>query len=261
MGPAFSFDADPSPLVAVAVHSGHELRPEVADLIVLDDATRRREEDPGTDRLTSIASTRVTVDRSRFEVDLNRPRDRAVYARPEDAWGLQVWRGSLPADLVAASLEIYDAFYAALAAHLDVVAAGGRFVVLDLHSYNHRRGGHRRRARTGGRQPRGERRYRLGRSSSVGGAHRSLHHATSRSKRSTGTDSMSVRTSGSVAATSRRGSTSRYPDRGCALAIELKKTFMDEWTGEIDDAHLEALRCALAATTPGLLDVLGPVRR
>ena len=34
----------------------------------------------------------------------------------------------------------------------------------------------------------------------------------------------------------------RYCDRGCALAIEFKKTFMDEWTGALDEAHLEGLR-------------------
>lgn len=35
-----------SPLVACAVHAGHELRPEVAALMALDEVTRLREEDP-----------------------------------------------------------------------------------------------------------------------------------------------------------------------------------------------------------------------
>ena len=47
-----------------------------------------------------------------------------------------------------------------------------------------------------------------------------------------------------------------FPHTGCALAIEFKKVFMDEWTGEVDDAELEALGDALAATIPGLLDEL-----
>ena len=33
-----------------------------------------------------------------------------------------------------------------------------------------------------------------------------------------------------------------YAGRGCALAIEFKKTFMDEWTGEPDPAELAAMR-------------------
>ena len=30
--------------------------------------------------------------------------------------------------------------------------------------------------------------------------------------------------------------------RGCAIALELKKFFMDEWTGEPDPAELDAMR-------------------
>ena len=260
MGLAFSFDVDSSPLVAVAVHAGHELRPEIADVMALDDATRRREEDPGTDRLTSIAPTRVTVNRSRFEVDLNRPRDHAVYARPEDAWGLQVWRGSLPADLAEGSFAIHDAFYAALAEHLDAVAEGGRFVVLDLHSYNHRRAGV-------GAPPEPEAdnpEVNVGTGSIDRARWASLvdRFITDLAQQAVDGHRLDVRENvrfrgGHLAS----WVNDRYPDRGCALAIELKKTYMDEWTGEIDDAHMEALRCALAATTAGLVDAIGTVRR
>jgi hypothetical protein len=48
----------------------------------------------------------------------------------------------------------------------------------------------------------------------------------------------------------------RFPEHGCALAIELKKTFMDEWTGAIDDEHVAELTVALAATVPGVRDAL-----
>ena len=45
----------------------------------------------------------------------------------------------------------------------------------------------------------------------------------------------------------------RYPGRGCAIALEFKKFFMDEWTGEPDRAELKAMRdfisrCAEVAT-------------
>jgi hypothetical protein len=33
-----------------------------------------------------------------------------------------------------------------------------------------------------------------------------------------------------------------YPGRGCAIAIEFKKFFMDEWTGEPDPRELDAMR-------------------
>ena len=34
----------------------------------------------------------------------------------------------------------------------------------------------------------------------------------------------------------------RYPGQGCAIALEFKKFFMDEWSGEPDPAELDAMR-------------------
>jgi hypothetical protein len=47
-----------------------------------------------------------------------------------------------------------------------------------------------------------------------------------------------------------------YPSTGCALAVELKKTFMDEWTGQPDQRHLDELTKAFAAAVPLLLGEL-----
>jgi hypothetical protein len=51
----------------------------------------------------------------------------------------------------------------------------------------------------------------------------------------------------------------RYHGRGCALAIEFKKTFMDEWTGAVDERRLGALRDALASAVPGLRSAVARV--
>jgi N-formylglutamate deformylase len=48
----------------------------------------------------------------------------------------------------------------------------------------------------------------------------------------------------------------RYDGTGCALALELKKEFMDEWTGVPDLDHLAQLTDALAATVPVVLGAL-----
>jgi hypothetical protein len=50
----------------------------------------------------------------------------------------------------------------------------------------------------------------------------------------------------------------RFPDSGCALAIEFKKTFMDEWTGEPDSERIGWLARALAATVPRVTSELCP---
>lgn len=82
-----------SPVIGTAIHSGSGLRRECGDLMALADAERLREEDPFTDRLIEDFPNRIVVDRSRFEVDLNRARAAAVYVRPEQAWGFRSGRG------------------------------------------------------------------------------------------------------------------------------------------------------------------------
>lgn len=84
------------PVVATAIHDGHALRPSLRARTALADHVRLREEDPLTGLLTEVGDIRIQVRSSRFEVDHNRPRDGAVYARPDDCWGLQAWREPLP---------------------------------------------------------------------------------------------------------------------------------------------------------------------
>jgi len=43
-----------------------------------------------------------------------------------------------------------------------------------------------------------------------------------------------------------------YPESGCALAIEFKKFFMDEWTGVVDEAALSALVSSWSRVATGL---------
>ena len=74
-----------TPLVAAAIHAGHEIRHEVAENLALSESDRMREEDSFTGSLTTVAQNRLIVFRSRFEIDVNRTREKAVYLRPEDA--------------------------------------------------------------------------------------------------------------------------------------------------------------------------------
>ena len=92
----WSFEAGDGPLVATAIHDGSELRSEIASKMLLSKEKRVREEDPLTGAWTEVAPNRIIGTRSRFEVDLNRSREKAVYRTPEDSWGLRVWREELP---------------------------------------------------------------------------------------------------------------------------------------------------------------------
>ena len=138
----YSLKKGAGPLIAVANHHGHALRPEVAQIMELDADTRLREEDPFTGEWADLSPTCLVAQHSRFEIDLNRPRDNAIYLTADDARGLQVWTQPTPASLIEASLAEYDAYYEAL----DILCREKQkdcrtFVVLDLHSYNHRRNG------------------------------------------------------------------------------------------------------------------------
>ncbi|MEO7240582.1 MAG: N-formylglutamate amidohydrolase, partial [Sphingomicrobium sp.] len=68
----------PGAVVATAIHDGHDVRPEVAAAMALDDAGRLREEDPFTGQAVEGVPAHVIVHRSRFEFDLNRGPDSAV---------------------------------------------------------------------------------------------------------------------------------------------------------------------------------------
>ena len=242
------------PIMATAIHAGHGLRPEVSARLSLAPAIRLREEDPYTDCLTDVVPLQVVVDRSRFEVDLNRPRDQAVYLRPEQAWGLEIWSERLTEAGVERSLAIHDRFYREIAKRLDRLADMGRFVVLDLHSYNHRRAGPQ--AAPGS----------IEENPDVNLGTGSLDHPT--------WDPLVERFTSDMTAYLPEGATfnenvrfqggyfsqwvnERYPGVGCALALEFKKTFMDEWTGKLDEPRLHRLRQALAAAVPGLIASVG----
>lgn len=245
------------PVVATAIHAGHSLRPEVAARLALDETVRLREEDPYTDRLTDAVPLALVVDRSRFEVDLNRPRDQAVYLSPDQAWGLKVWKGTLAQETVAASLDIYDLFYQELAQRLDQLSDHGPFVVLDIHSYNHRRQGP-----TGpADEPSASPDINIGTESLDRGRWaRVIDRFTDdlRASLPEATIAENVRFKGGYLAKWIHG---RYPRSGCALALEFKKTFMDEWTGELDVAALGTLQDALANTVPGILSALETMGR
>src|SRR5258707_8509697 len=93
-GNPWTIEEGGGPIVACAIHAGNEVRTEALRHMAIRRRQRLVEEDPFTDQLTDVADTSIVVQRSRFEVDMNRARDRAVYRTPGDAWNLTVWRGA-----------------------------------------------------------------------------------------------------------------------------------------------------------------------
>jgi N-formylglutamate amidohydrolase len=249
-----SFDVSTTDLlIAVAVHDGHDLRSGPTKLITVDETTRLREEDPHTGSIARRFTSSVVVHRSRFEVDLNRERDQAIYQDPEDAWGLELWREPPQAGEIAESLGLYDRFYTDLGNALDrLVDAHGGFVVYDIHSYNYRRAGRDHHPDPVEESPI----VNLG-TGSLPARWKAVAAAFVESAREATFDGASLDVRENVRFEGRQVAAwihEHYGETGCALAIELKKVFMDEWSGEVYTDRLEQLGTALLHTAD-------PVRR
>ena len=233
----------PGPVIATAIHDGHELRPSVAAAMHLPDADRLREEDPFTGQAVVGVPTHVVVHRSRFEFDLNRAAETAVYRTPEQSWGLRVWRGDPDDALVADSLAIHTAYYRMLGALLDGIAEEhGRFVLIDVHSYNHRRNGP-----DGDAMPQEDAPdINIGTFSMPRAEWAFLLDPLMEAMRGFDFNGRTLDVRENVAFQGKGEQTrfvhERYPGVGCAIALEFKKFFMDEWTGEPDPAELDAMR-------------------
>lgn len=248
-------------VVFTAVHAGHELRPEVRDLMVLDEPARLREEDPHTDRIGARLDSGMVMRRSRFETDLNRPRESSVYSSPEDSWGLRVWRDErLPEEVAARSRQVHDAWYGELERRIARLAARGPFVVFDLHSYNHRRDG----ADADPAPQRDNPDVNVG----TGTLDRepwipvvdAFMEALSAPVIPAMGRRLDVRENVRFWGQNEgRWVHRNFPDTACVLALEFKKTFMDEWTGEVDEDHLDQLAEALAGTVPAVTEALRQV--
>lgn len=249
-------------VVFTTVHSGHDLRPEVAERMILPEDDRFREEDPFTDAIARGVGSGMVMHRSRFEVDLNRPRATAVYMEPGQCWGLDVWRGGrLDEDVAERSRQVHDAWYAELGRRLDVLAARGPYAVFDVHSFNHRRDG-----ADAGPAPQEQ-------NPDVNVGTGSLDREPWIPVVDAFMDSMArplvsgigrrldvrenVRFWGQNEA---RWAHRRHPDVACVLALEFKKEFMDEWTGRPDPAVVAELSAALADAADAVAQALADVK-
>jgi N-formylglutamate amidohydrolase len=256
-GPFWVCDRGEGPLVATAIHQGHELRPEIRTLIALDDADRFREEDPLTGVWTHVAGTKIRVLRSRFEVDLNRPREKAMPIEPTDAWGLAIWTRTPSADVIARSKALHDEFYRFLEGLMnDLVRRHGRVLVLDIHSYNYRRGG----PGVPEGDPAGNPEVNVGTGTLDRARWAALIDRFVDALASFDFEGRHLDVRENVKF---QGGYfphwlhERFPASVCALSLEFKKLFMDEWTCQADIAHLEAIRVALQSAVRETLAELG----
>ncbi len=241
-------------MITAAIHSGHELAPGFERLAAIGADDRMREEDPFTEALGDIGVTSIVAPYSRFGIDLNRPREGTVYCSPDDAWGLACWKTAPSEDLIRATERLYDRFYDDVFELLgETTATLGGFVVLDIHSYNHRRGGPDAPPEDAIVNPE----VNLGTATLDRLRWAPVCDAFLSVMREHGFDVReNVKFGGGAFASAINA---RHSLHGCVLSVEFKKTFMDEWTGVPDIVQVEASASALRDCIPALEKALDAV--
>lgn len=235
----FEIDNQSTPIIATAIHDGHFIREELRSFMLLNEQERAREEDPYTGfMIDDLPVTKIKVSSSRFQLDLNRFIEKAIYEKPEDAWGLNVWK-SLPEGEKKKLHGDYDAFYDAVKQVLDeTINKHGYALILDVHTYNHRR----------------DDAFNEADSEANPEINMGTFYNTEKWKALCSdytqflTDQNfdareNVKFKGGAFA---QWMINNYGDKICVLSVEFKKTFMDEWTGIADVSHLIRLQKLLS---------------
>lgn len=246
------------PIIATALHDGRTVRDEVLAHMSISEADRSREEDPFTSLWTTVSPTRLIVHHSRFEVDQNRPRDNAIYLTPAQSWGLRVWKKPLPPEIVARTLSYYDAFYLELKELIErKLRKYPRIFVFDMHTYNHHRLGPNQPFDPPEKNPEVDLiNETSGYNYEVFGALWNRLHRDIRAFDYFGRQ-LDVRSNVrfQVAYLS-TWIQSQFPGQAASIQFEIKKFFMDEWTGIPDHAQLEKIRDLYASLIPGVVEEL-----
>lgn len=120
-----------------AVHDGHQFRKELWENCIHTEYERWFEEDPATKHMVQTHPIVIAGMDSRFEYDLNRAPESAIY---EDAWGKKLWQKPLPKEMKEKSLSKHYSFYKVVRALVSKIEEKfGVCIVYDMHSYNWKR--------------------------------------------------------------------------------------------------------------------------
>ena len=123
--------------VCGAVHDGHQFRKELWSKCLHSEYDRWYEEDPETKNMIKSHPIVIAGCDSRFEYDLNRFPEEAVF---ETAWGKQLWKEPLKSEMKLKSLKKHENFYKVVQALINKLETKFKVcIVYDMHSYNWQR--------------------------------------------------------------------------------------------------------------------------
>ncbi len=239
----------------MAIHNGHMVMREAQSYLSIDEFRRLHEEDPYTELLADIASNTIVNFSSRFEVDINRPRERSIYKEPDWAWGLKVWQEKVPDNVYKKIYGNYDEFYRWFkTVTYRLMERHGYFIIYDIHTYNHRRQGPQKPEADAHENPEvnvGTGKWNSGKWKNVTDQFCATLSGYNYLGRSLDVK-INVKFKGGFLS---NWIYNNYGNNAFVLAIEFKKFFMDEWNGAVDIMQIKELKRALAATVPEVLKI------
>jgi hypothetical protein len=244
----------PTPIVAAAIHNGHKLSGHLARISALSEKDRFREEDPFTGLWTKISGNQIVGQKSRFEFDLNRAPEKAIYILPSDAWGLNLWKKPLSDKVLEQTMQRYTSIYQGVYEGLSkLIERHGKIVILDLHSYNHRRGG----PEAPPDDPEINPEINIGTGTMdrdywapvVDRFISDMRSYEYQGKKWDIRENVKFR-GGYFPSWIHKN----FGDSACCISVEVKKFFMDEWSGRPDWDTIDAISEALLGTIQGLIE-------
>jgi hypothetical protein len=230
---------EPSSAAGIVMHAGSRMRPELADLIMPGSEDRYREEDPFADAFIEGLPLRIIARDSRFEYDLNREEESCIYPFGEQKYGLDIWSRPLTDREQEPALLKFREFYQLVDLVLEYMLGRNRKVLIfDLHTYCYQRLG----KATWYEDPNPE--INIGTGAVNHGIFSGAIQTFISDLAGVRIEQHPVRVAENAVFQggylSRRLSKA-WHDRVLVLAIEYKKIFMDEWTGELYPDRLEQL--------------------
>ena len=229
----------PSFYAGVAMHAGHLVRSGLDNIMLATKQDRFREEDPYTERFIEKFPIQIIGLDSRFEYDLNRKARRAICDHEEKIWGIQVWKKELDREERNLSLIKHQEFHDLMDVVVEYLNRQNRYsVIFDMHSYCYRREG----TKSWHDNPWPE--INIGTRAVNRNVFGRVIKDFKRHLSNVRIDGYPVRLaeneifSGGYLA---KRLSKAYPDRLLVLALEYKKIFMDEVTGELYNREFEVL--------------------
>lgn len=254
MGTAEFHFSEPACYLGVALHNGNRVRAGLRNVMEVGRKARFREEDPYTERFIESFPLRLIARDSRFEYDLNWEKEKCIYPYEEKKWGLQVWKRPLTLPEIESTHLKYTEFHSLLDMVLQSILRNcPKAILFDMHSFCYLRDGP-------------VNWWEDDKPDINLGTRHILRERFSAEIDLFLRESALIRIGGRTLRVGENALfsggflTRKYreihPDRLLVLAVEYKKIFMDERSGELYPERLEILRDQLLLTKERMLRII-----